>query len=143
MTAFPTIVQTGTKPTLTWAVIHPSRIGSGQTGGGSNSDGSENMAIVNPPGTIIPTVDSYVTVQIIGTGVTSCQGGSTNLSPPTDLRLSVGGGPYSQLFYGTQADVDSGKQLYIKKIRAGHPGNGSGGPNGAIDPSGGVDDEAP
>ena len=73
------------------------------------------MAIVNPPGTIIPTQDCFVTVQIIGTGVTSCQGGNASASP-TDLRLSVGGGNYAQLFYGTQADVDSGKQLYIKKI---------------------------
>jgi len=119
LTAFPTVVRTGTKPTLSWSVINPSRIGSGQTsGGGSSSDGSENMAIVNPPGTIIPTVDSYVTVQIIGTGVTSC-GGGNYVSPPTDLRLSLGGGAYAQLFYGTQANVDSGKQLYIKKVLAG------------------------
>jgi len=126
LTAFPTIVQTGTKPTLSWAIIHPSRIGSGQSGSGNgngngngNSDGSENMAIVNPPGTIIPTVDSYVTVQIIGTGVTNCQGGNNTTPPATDLRLSLGGGTFSQLFYGTQANVDSGKQLYIKKVLAG------------------------
>ena len=122
MTAFPTLVQTGTKPTLTWSIAHPARIGSGQTSGSGNgngnSDGTENMAIVNPPGTIIPTVDSYVTVQIIGTGTTSCGGGSGYASAPTDLRLSVGGGPYSQLFYGTQANVDPSKQLYIKKVLA-------------------------
>lgn len=123
LTAFPTVVRTGTKPTLSWSVIHPSRIGSGQLSGeggeGSSEDGSENMAIVNPPGTIIPTVDSYVTVQIIGTGITNCQSGNAAVSPPTDLRLSLGGGTYTQLFYGTQADVDSGKQLYIKKVLAG------------------------
>ena len=129
MTAFPTMVQTGTKPTLTWSIMHPARIGSGQTGGsggsggngsgGSNSDGSQDMAVVNPPGTIIPTVDSYVTVQIIGTGVTSCQGGNNSTSPATDLRLSLNGSAYTQLFYGTQANVDSSKQLYIKKVSAG------------------------
>ena len=26
MTAFPTIVQTGTKPTLTWNILHPSKV---------------------------------------------------------------------------------------------------------------------
>ncbi|MEK7954348.1 hypothetical protein [Luteolibacter soli] len=126
MTAFPTIVQTGTKPTLTWSVVHPARIGSGQTGnsgngnGSGDSDGAENMAYINPPGTIVPTVDSYVTVQIIGTGVTNCQGNSS-ASAATDLRVSVNGAPYDQLFYGTLANVDSSKQLFIKKVNAGQP----------------------
>ncbi|RYD64704.1 MAG: hypothetical protein EOP83_09120 [Verrucomicrobiaceae bacterium] len=197
MTAFPTMVQTGTKPTLTWSIMHPARIGSGQPSGGGNNgnggDGSQEMAVVNPPGTIIPTVDSYVTVQIIGTGVSNCQGGNSSTSPATDLRMSLGGGTYQQLFYGTQANVDSSKLLFIKKVSAGqtidlggrfvigsgwspffttrssnlqvvlvtlsrkhpnnghgnnldgvdssNPGQGKGGPNGAIDPSGGVDDE--
>ena len=127
MTAFPTIVQTGTKPTLSWSIMHPAKIGSGQTGGGNsgngsgggNSDGSDNMAYVNPPGTIIPTVDSYVTIQIIGTGPTNCQGGNSAASPATDLRVSLSNGTYQQLFFGTQTDVDSSKQLYIKKVLAG------------------------
>lgn len=124
MTAFPTIVQTGTKPTLSWSIMHPAKIGSGQTSGNNgngngNTDGSENMAVVNPPGTIIPTVDSFVTVQIIGTGVTNCQGGNSTASPATDLRISLGGAAYKQLFYGTQANVDSSKKLYIKKVLAG------------------------
>ena len=128
LSAFPTIVQTGTKPTLTWSIIHPAKIGSGQTSsgnngngnGGGNSDGTENMAIVNPPGTIIPITDSYVTVQIIGTGPTNCQGGTNSATAPaTDLRVSINGAAYKQLFYGTQANIDPSKQLYIKKVLAG------------------------
>ncbi|MEK7950137.1 hypothetical protein [Luteolibacter soli] len=124
MTAFPTMVQTGTKPTLTWSIMHPARIASGQTSGNgngngnSNSDGSQNMAYVNPPGTLIPATDCYVTVQIIGTGVTACGGGNST-APATDLRLSLAGATYKQLFYGTQANVDPSKQLYIKKVSAG------------------------
>ena len=121
MTAFPTMVQTGTKPTLTWSIMHPARIGSGQTGGGNNGggDGSQEMAVVNPPGTIIPTTDSYVTIQIIGTGPTNCQNGNSSTSPATDLRLSLNGAPYEQLFYGTQVNVDPSKKLFIKKVSAG------------------------
>ena len=123
LSAFPTIVKTGTKPTITWSIMHPARIGSGQSGGNGNgngnSDGSENMAIVNPPGTIIPTTDSFVTVQIIGTGPTNCQGGNSTAAPATDLRLSINGAPYDQLFYGTQTNIDPSKKLFIKKVLAG------------------------
>ena len=126
LSAFPTIVKTGTKPTLTWSIVHPAKIGSGQTGstgngnGNGSSGGTENMAVVNPPGTIIPITDSYVTVQIIGTGPTNCQGGNNNTAAPaTDLRLSVNGSAYKQLFYGTQANIDPSKKLYVKKVLAG------------------------
>lgn len=126
MTAFPTVVQTGTKPTLTWSIMHPARVGSGQTdgssgsgsSGGGSSDGAEELAVVNPPGTIIPTTDSFVTVQIIGSGPTDCRANTTT-KPPTDLRVSLNGGAYDQLFYGTQDDVDSSQKLYIKKVLAG------------------------
>jgi len=128
MTAFPTIVQTGTKPTLTWSIMHPARIGGGgggTSGGGNNgngngggTDGAEELAVVNPPGTIIPTTDSYVTVQIIGSGPTDCRGNST-VKYPTDLRVSLNGGTFAQLFYGTQDNVNSSQKLYIKKVRAG------------------------
>lgn len=104
MTAFPTMVQTGTKPTLTWNILHPSKV--------------SDLAVINPPGTIIPNQTVYVTVQIIGTGVTSCQG-TTTVSPPTDLRVSFNGGSYAQLFYGTQANVNPSQKLYVKKVNAG------------------------
>ena len=127
MTAFPTIVQTGTKPMLTWNIMHPARIGGGGGGGTSgggggggngNNDGAEELAVVNPPGTIIPTTDSYVTVQIIGSGPTDCRS-NTSTKPPTDLRVSLDGAPYDQLFYGTQDNVNSSQKLFIKKVRAG------------------------
>jgi len=119
MTAFPTLVQTGTHPTLTWNIMHPSKVTgslSGGNGGGGNT-GTETAAIINPPGTIIPTQDLYVTVQIVGTGPTACQGGNSAL-PPTDLRLSLNGGAYQQLFYGTQDVVNSSQRLYVKKVSA-------------------------
>lgn len=123
LSAFPSLVQTGTHPTLTWNIMHPSKVigsfgGNGNGNGGGNNTGTETAAQINPPGTIIPTQDVYATVQIIGTGVSNCQGG-TYTPPATDLRVSLNGGAYAQLFYGTQANVDPSKRLYIKKIRPG------------------------
>lgn len=118
MSAFPTLVQTGTHPTLTWNIMHPSKVtGSLGSNGNSGSSGTESAAIINPPGTIIPTQDLYVTVQIVGTGPTACQGVNTT-PPPTDLRLSLNGGSYQQLFYGTQDAVNSSQRLYVKKVKA-------------------------
>lgn len=104
LSAYPTIVQTGTKPTLTWNILYPSKV--------------TDVAVVNPPGTLIPNQDIYVTVQIVGTGVTTCDPTQGTTPLYTDARLSVNGGPYIQLFYGTQADVDPSAQLYIKKLGA-------------------------
>ena len=57
MSAFPTVVQTGTKPTLTWNILYPSKV--------------SDVAPINPPGTItITQKNTYVSVQPIGTGVT-------------------------------------------------------------------------
>jgi hypothetical protein len=127
MTAFPTMVQTGTHPTLTWNIMHPSKVGSGMGGGGNGNGnggggGSQDIGIVSPPGTIIPLEDVYVSVQIIGTGTTNCQGNNTT-APPSELRISVAGGPYTQLFYGTQAVVNPSHKLFIKKVLKGQPIN--------------------
>ncbi len=100
MTVSPTVVQTGTQPTVQWNILYPSKV--------------SDVAVINTPGTIILTKNMYVSVQPVGTGVTSAD--SAQFSPlPTDARISVNGGAYKQLFYGTQANVDSAYSLYIKK----------------------------
>jgi hypothetical protein len=199
MSAYPTIVQTGTKPTLTWNIVYPSQV--------------SDLVQINPPGTLVPLDTTYATVQIVGTDIPPCNvcetvvsatlpgvikqrigdayqqllygtwsneapfdagrhqglfahirklydkiedycadprlafgshrvddgslspyfapgnadpqktmlittdGTSTPvLSPPTDARVSFNGAPYEQIFFGTQADVDPAKKLYIKKL---------------------------
>ena len=105
--AFPTIVQTGTRPTLTWNILYPSTI--------------SDMVTINPPGTLIPKQDLYVSVQIIGTTVTACDPSQTASSPDlyAEARMSLNGAAYTQLFYGTQKDVNSSKALYTKKVQSG------------------------
>ncbi|MCF7733043.1 MAG: hypothetical protein K9N23_15245 [Akkermansiaceae bacterium] len=107
LTAYPTTVQTGTKPTLTWNILHPSMV--------------QDVAFVNPPGTLVATKAIYVSVQAVGTGISGCSGNPVpaNTQSMTEARLSLNGSAYKQLFYGSQSDVDPSKYLYIKKLKAG------------------------
>jgi hypothetical protein len=113
LSAYPTVVQTGTKPTLDWSILYPSKV--------------SNIATITPPGKItIIDKNIYVSVQPIGTGITACD--STQGSTPlyADARISVNGAAYQQLFYGTQADIDPAYSLYIKKLGVGNTINFSG-----------------
>lgn len=116
LSAFPTIVQTGTKPTLNWNILFPSAIKSTSNGNGF-SIGS-NLVTVNPPGTLIPNGTLYVTVQPVGTTVTACDPSQGFTPPPAEARVSLAGAPYLQLFYGTQAEVNPSSKLYVKKVYA-------------------------
>ena len=128
MSAYPTVVQTGTKPTLTWNILFPAKIGIPGGGGGSGNgngngsgggnNGSENLVQVNPPGTLIPSNTVYATVQIVGTGVSACDTTQDALPHYSDARVSFNGGAYQQLFYGLQSNVVPSKQVYIKKMTA-------------------------
>lgn len=104
LSAFPTIVQTGTKPTLTWSILYPSKV--------------SDVALINPPGSITLTDQVYVSVQPIGTGVTACDATQGTNPVYTDMRMSVNGGSYVQLFYGIQSDVEPSYSLYVKKLPA-------------------------
>jgi len=105
LTAYPEVVQTGTYPTLTWAILHPSKVG--------------DVASITPPGTIKLNKPMWVTVQAVGVGVTGGTSGQNPSSTNAELRMSVNGGGYDQLFYGTQSNVDPVQVLYIKKLSEG------------------------
>ncbi len=165
LTAFPTVVQSGTNPKLNWAILYPSTMA--------------DIAQINPPGTITVTENVYLSVQPVCTSETNdCFTGqasnapalpaindwlfmpepslvqyffakpaarkfesplpaqapsdvaepqwylcsvpnATAPAPPVDIRLSLGGAPYTQLFYGTQSNVNPSKPLYIKKLMRG------------------------
>ena len=107
ISAYPSIVQTGTKPTLTWNILYP-----------SNLSGTNPPLFVNPPGTLVPNTTVYATVQIVGTGITACSPTRDPLIHPVDVRVSFNRGTYSQIFYGTPSQVVPSKKLYIKKLFA-------------------------
>ncbi|MDX1679660.1 MAG: hypothetical protein R3242_02915 [Akkermansiaceae bacterium] len=105
MSATPTVVQTGTHPTLNWAIVYPSKV--------------SDVATISPPGQITLNEKLYVSVRPVHVGVTE-SGSSTDPSTvPVDLRMSVDGSSYDQLFYGDASDVDPSHTLYTKKLNSG------------------------
>ena len=101
LSAYPSVVQTGTKPTLTWNILHPSKVG--------------DVATIRPPGTITLTQEVFATIQLVGTGVTGATS-PEGVAIPTEARVSLNGGTYNQVFYGTMANVNPSKALYVKKV---------------------------
>lgn len=104
MSAYPTVVQTGTNPTLTWSILYPSKV--------------SDVATITPPGMITLQTSMYVSVRPIGTGVTGTSVANST-STFAEARMSRNGSNYVQLFYGTSADIDPAYSLYIKKMSVG------------------------
>ena len=111
LTAYPTVVQTGTKPTLTWSIAYPSKV--------------SDIAVINPPGEIVFTDPSsngngngpmFICVQMVNVGVTSSD--PTAITSPVDVRMKMNAGNYFQLFYGTKGDIDPTRLLYVKNLNA-------------------------
>lgn len=106
LNAYPSVVQTGTKPTLSWNILHPSKV--------------SDLVEIDPPGTLIATSTVFAAVQIVGSNAgTITNDAGTPISMPTDARLSFNGGTYAQIFYGNQSNVDPVDQLYIKRMQPG------------------------
>ncbi|MEN9974642.1 MAG: hypothetical protein RLZZ282_648 [Verrucomicrobiota bacterium] len=95
------VVQTGTNPVLTWNILYPSKV--------------SDLVVVQPPGTLLLQSSMYVTVEMVGTSVTKT-GTAPSTPIATEARVSLNGGSYEQLFYGTQADVKPAAPLYTKKV---------------------------
>lgn len=103
LSAYPTVVQTGTKPTLTWNIVYPSKV--------------SDVATITPPGTITITKNNTtVSVQPIGTGLSAGNSAQGSAALPVEARISVNGSAYTQIFYGTQAQVNPDWVLYSKKL---------------------------
>ncbi len=103
--ASPTIVQTGTNPTLTWSILYPSKV--------------SDVASITPPGSITLTSPMFLSVRPIGIGVTGANNGVDLDKIFAEARISVNGSSYQQLFYGVNRDVDPAYALYIKKLQPG------------------------
>lgn len=102
--ATPAVVQTGTYPTLCWSIVYPSKV--------------SDVATITPPGTLTLTEAMYLSVRPVGVGVTGISG-ATSTNVPAEIRISVNGGGYKQLFYGTSDNVDPADTLYTKKFNSG------------------------
>ena len=74
-----------------------------------------HVASVSPPGTITLAKPMHVEVRALGMGVTECRARKRAKEIFAETRISINGADYSQLFYGTQHDVDPSLLLYAKR----------------------------
>lgn len=102
LTAFPLIVQPGTRPQLTWTISYPSII--------------QDYIDIEHPGTVVATEELYVDIRVLGAGVTVSSNNSNLQFVPTQAQVSYDGGSYQQIFYGTNNDVRPNKVVYTKLI---------------------------
>lgn len=107
LTAYPTMVQTGTKPTLTWDITYPSVV--------------KDYVDIIPPGTIKPTDELDVNVRVLGNGVTvSSTNSNTFRYVEAEARISFDGGSYTRIFYGDNHDINPSTVMWSKKdVQAG------------------------
>lgn len=106
ITAFPLIVQPGTRPNLTWNITYPSVV--------------QDFIDIEGVGTVVTTEELDVEVRVLGAGVTVSSNGSNNYSfVPTEAQISYDGGSYTRVFYGTNNDVKPSKIVYSKTMPAG------------------------
>lgn len=101
LSAFPTIVQTGTKPTLTWSINYPSIV--------------EDFVVVTPPGTITPKENLICEIRILGLGVTS-QGSNGSITYyRTRGRMKYNGSSsWTTIYDGKQTDTIVQQQGIVK-----------------------------
>ena len=102
LTAFPTIVQTGTHPTISWGINYPSIVEDYVTISGSCIWADEEVDIE---------------VRVLGAGVTVTTNSSGGFSfVPTEANLSYNGGTYTRIFYGTNLQVNPNTVVYSRKL---------------------------
>jgi len=114
LTAFPTVVQTGTKPTLTWGITYPSTV--------------QDVVQIVTPGTLVAKQTLDMEVRIIGASVkattTNSKGQVTSQTwVPTECQYSYNNGGYTRIFYNTQDKVQPNKVMLSTTIYAGQPVN--------------------
>lgn len=97
LTAFPTFVQTGTNPMLTWNVTLPQSI--------------TDVVTITPPGTLTPKKSMTMNVRVLGASVKrvwlNSWGQVTSWEwVPTEAQMRVGSGSWSRIFYNTHNNVN-------------------------------------
>jgi hypothetical protein len=103
LTAFPTVVQTGTKPTLTWNITYPSIV--------------EDYVTITPPGTVTPKINLICDIRILGAGVTTQNSnGSINFIQTKGKIKYNGSSSWTEIFNGKNTDAVVQRQDIVKTI---------------------------
>jgi hypothetical protein len=101
LSAFPTVVQTGTKPTLTWSINYPSIV--------------EDFVTVTPPATVTPKENLVCKIRMLGLGVTSQNSNGSITYYRTRARIRFNGSSsWSDIYDGKQTDSNVQQQKIVK-----------------------------
>jgi hypothetical protein len=106
ITAFPLIVQPGTRPKLTWNITYPSIV--------------QDVVTVTQ-NTVTPKQTLFVDVRVLGAGVTVSSSSSNLQFVPTEAQVSYNGGTYGRVFYGTNNQVNPNTVVYTRQVEQGRP----------------------
>lgn len=108
LSAFPTIVQTGTKPLITWKIYHPSVVKNYVTVSPNTTSSPSNT-------TITPTTPLSCVIRILGLGVTSknSSGGITYYRTRGRMRFN-GSSTWVTIYDGKQTDTIVQRQEIVK-----------------------------
>ena len=109
LTAFPMLVQTGTHPELTWDIQYPEKI--------------QDIAIVEPGGTIIPTKELCVSVNVIAAPFRNGTDAEGNeIWGYVEAQFAAEGvAPWTTFFYDSHAAVSPTWTYAKAKVRANSP----------------------
>ena len=107
LSAFPTIVQTGTHPQLTWDITLPETI--------------DDVVEIDPPGTIVPKRCLIMDVRVLGAAVqTTYFNGAGKITKKewrtVECQTRYNGGSYSRIFYDTHDDVFPNQIVHTQKV---------------------------
>lgn len=92
ISAFPTMVQTGTHPTLTWGINYPSIV--------------EDYITIDDD-EIIADEDVECEIRVLGAGVTVRANNALGYDfVPTEALTSIADSSYSRIFFGTNLDIN-------------------------------------
>ncbi len=109
LSAFPTIVQAGTHPTLTWDITLPESV--------------VDIVTITPPGTITTKKQLTMNVRVLGASVKvvwlDSRGRVTRWEwAPTEAQMKVNNGSYSRIFYNTQDNVNANQIVKSQTLSA-------------------------
>jgi len=103
LVATPTVVQTGTNPTLTWGVNYPSIV--------------EDYVTITEPATVKTDEEVDCEIRVLGAGVTVTTNNSGAYSfVPTEALLRYNNGSYGRIFYGTNPQVNPNTVVWSQTV---------------------------
>lgn len=103
LTASPTVVQAGTKPTIKWSINHPSIV--------------EDYITIKAPSTIVADEKVSFEVRVLGAGVTVTKANSNSYQfVPTEAQISLDGADYQRIFYGTNNNVEPSAVVWAGQL---------------------------